>query len=193
MEENCGEQPNSEQEFGSLNGKFQNEQELLKAYQNLEKEFTKKSQELSSLKKQNDAKNSLNDELFFGEKWASDVEKFLLENPKAKNHAVEISNLLIEDKELKNTKNPLQSAWQIWLTKNFKEQEDYLQDESFLEKVCQNNQVKNRVISCYLSEINKRDNTPPILKNSLVGGNLKSRKTTTLEEAKELAKKIFNK
>ncbi len=124
MEQNVGEQPSNENEIGSLNGKFQNEQELLKAYQNLEKEFTKKSQELSSLKKQNDAKSSEQNELFCGESWAGDVEKFLTENPKAKKHAVEISNILIEDKELKKSKNPLQSAWQAWLAKNYMDQED---------------------------------------------------------------------
>ncbi len=201
MEENMsGEQPINEEtkiQNGSPKSKFNSVEELEKAYQNLEKEFTKKSQMLSALEKEkNDANSSeqQNGLPFFEQKtWAQDVEKFLQENPKAKPYAKEISMMLMEDKDLQSAKNPLLSAWQKWLTKNYKDKNDYLSDDQFFDELCQNEKIKNKVITNYLSVLRNRDETPPISSFGFSGIQRNSTKNVTLEEAKELAKKLFNK
>lgn len=198
-EKNIGEQPTLANEVceGSPAKKFSSVEELEKAYQNLEKEFTKKSQQLKRLQKENcDADISSEENVlpfFEQEDWGIKVQNFLQENPKAKQHAKEISKIVMEDKDLQNANNPLLIAWQKWLTKNYKEKDDYLEDEQFFEEICQNEKVKQKIITNYLNEIKTCDETPPISNFGFSGVETKARKTTTLEEAKELAKKIFNK
>lgn len=196
-----GEQPTNlieNAQNGSPALKFESVEELEKAYQNLEKEFTKKSQKLNALlKEKSDAElnGSSNDCLpFFEQKdWDQKIQNFLEENPKAKNHAKEISQMLMEDKDLQKANNPLLMAWQKWLTKNYKDKNDYIEDEQFFEELLQNEKIKNKFITNYLNEIKNRDEIPPITSFGFSGTPKKGYKVSSLEEAKELAKKIFNK
>ncbi len=204
MEEmETGEQPNNlstESQNGSPTTKFSSVEELEKAYQNLEKEFTKKSQTLKKLlkeKEESDAHSCGSQEevlpFFEREDWEQNLQEFLQENPKAKPHAKEISKMVMEDKDLQNANNPLLFAWQKWLTKNYKDKNDYLLDESFYDELLHNEKLKNKIITNYIKEINSRDETPPIMNFGFSGVQKNNYKSTTLEEAKELAKKIFNK
>ena len=156
--ENVGEQPVLEsegmqdgQEKGSPFGKFANAQELKTAYENLEKEFTRKSQLLSSFQKEASSFQNENATTFVEEQhepktveetldvvtdetfdlvenvpyweredWSRQVQDFLEQNPLAKNYAEQISQTVLEDKEILNSKNPLQRAWAKWLEKNFR-------------------------------------------------------------------------
>ena len=196
-----GEQPinlNDEVQNGSPKMKFESVEELEKAYQNLEKEFTKKSQKLKSLlKEKSDANESSSQEnlpFFERENWGEITKIFLQENPKAKIHAKEISKMLMEDKDLQEANNPLLSAWQKWLTKNYKDKNDYLNDEEFFEELLLNEKLKNKFITNYLNEIKNRDEKiPPITSFGFSGIQNNGHKVSSLEEAKELAKKIFNK
>ena len=196
-QEEKGEQPIEQENVlsGSPKTKFQSVEELEKAYQNLEKEFTRKSQILNKMQSEkNSGANSSEVMPFFEqENWAQDIQIFLQENPKAKPHAQEISVMLMEDKDLQQANNPLLKAWQKWLTKNYKEKEDYLLDEQFFDELCQNEKLKSKIINNYLSEIKKRDDVPPISLFGFSGVQNNNHKSATLEEAKELAKKLFNK
>src|SRR5574344_1723568 len=120
-----GEQPNSEQALdsivndknenlgattsqqGSLLGKFNSPEDLLKAYNNLQAEFTRKCQKLSEIQKQvpekGDNETSHEDETkklppaYEQEDWRSKVAVFLTENERAKGFSREISDEILKD------------------------------------------------------------------------------------------------
>ncbi|MBQ8761858.1 MAG: hypothetical protein IJZ26_00870 [Clostridia bacterium] len=190
-DEKVGEQPLVE---GSPFGKFKDAESLKNAYENLEKEFTRKSQLLSSLQKQNEQETSA---MSFFEKnnWNEYVAEFLKENPRAKEYARELSNIVLQDKDIENSNNPLQKAWLKFLENELENNKNYLDNEKNFNKVLTNTKVRDAVIKDYLKHINNRDDTPFIFSKSDGGNavNIKVNAPTTLEEAKEMAKKIFNK
>ena len=193
---NCEEQP---QDCGSSVLKFSCIEELEKAYQNLEREFTKKSQLLSEMLKKEQQKvdepnkTEVGLPFFERENWALEVQDFLSKNPQAKPYAKEISQIAIEDKELQFCNNPLLVAWQKWLTKNYKTTEQLLEDEKFLKDVKNNEKIKKAIISDYINDLKSREVAPPIYSDSGFCGTNVKYGLSSLEEAKELAKKIFNK
>ena len=112
----------------------------------------------------------------------------------AKNYLKQISQMVVEDKELQKSDVPLEKAWLKWLEKNFKTPEELLDDEEFLKHLKSSEKLKKEIIDDYLSQINKSDFTPPIYLKSGTSGVMKnSFKSKSLEEIKELAKKIFSK
>ncbi len=210
-----GEQPKVEN--GSPFGKFESAEKLKTAYENLEREFTRKSQLLSVFQKDqeelkeegnncNDSeskdagcqKEIMSDDVTtpFWEKigWDEEVQKFLKDNPLAKSHAKEISKLVLEDKELLSSERPLYAAWAKWLENNYKTPEQLLSDENFLASVQANEKVRRGVIKNYLTEINSRETTPPLFASSDGAGLSDNRKSPkSFDEVRELVKKIFSK
>ena len=210
-----GEQPQSFD--GSPYGKFEDVESLRNAYENLEKEFTRKSQLLSDFqKKANETsldsqkeeeksltevenlseENKIDNSLPFWQRedWNQQVANFLKDNPLAKNHAKELSKMILEDKALVQNERPLYVAWAKWLEANYKTPEQLLEDENFLKQVQKNDKVVNAVIKDYLLKLNNRENTPPIFASSDFGVSTKvTNRPKTLEEVKEMARKIFNK
>ena len=189
---------------GSSYLKFNSLDDLKNAYQNLEKEFTKKSQLLKKLENEkldNDAKLNIQTENLETEKpywesedWNKKIVSFFEDNPLAKNYLKQISQMVVEDKELQKSDAPLEKAWLKWLENNFKTPEQLLADEEFLKQIKSNEQLKKEIISDYLSQIKNNDFTPPIYLKSGTSGVIKnSLKAKSLEEVKELARKIFSK
>jgi len=129
------------------------------------------------------------------EDWNKQVQDFLIENPLAKQYAKEISKMVMEDKALLKSSRPLYSAWAKWLQNNYKTPEQLLDDEKFLSQVQKNDKVKRGIIKDYLAEISNRQITPPLFANSDGGGvaNGKKQSPQTLDEVREMAKKIFSK
>jgi len=193
------------QDVGSSYLKFNSLDELKNAYQNLEKEFTKKSQLLKKLENEklnSDAENGdiqtkiLEEEKPYWERndWNEKVSTFFENNPLAKNYLKQISQMVVEDKELQKSDIPLEKAWLKWLEKNYKAPEQLLNDEEFLKHLKSSEKLKKEIIDEYLSQINNSDFAPPIYLKSGTSGVMKnSLKTKSLEEVKELARKIFNK
>lgn len=226
-EQNLGEQPdikeepNQSKEAGSPFGKFSDAQTLKQAYDNLEKEFTRKSQLLSNFQKQanddnqfseiqesTDTKDIRTDKIpelqvkevdsaqyWEREDWSKQVQDFLEENPTAKQYAKEISKMIIEDKALLKSNRPLYTAWAKWLQNNYKTPEQLLKDEQFLIQVQNNDKVRRGIIKDYLTGINNRQSTPPLFAVSDGGGVGSGKKQTpqTLDEVREVVKKIFSK
>ncbi len=160
-------------------GKFKNPEELLKAYQELEKEFTKKSQKLSKLKALADGESQgFDDESF---KVAAD--KFFENTPSAKPFAKDIALKIIEKPELKKDKNCLSVALMQVLIDKFRTPEQLMQDGQFLnDYVLSSSKVKDAIIGAYLKDI--RDGQPPA---TLSGDGLQcvapSKKIRSIEEA----------
>lgn len=174
----CGDGADKQDKQQSL-GKFKNPEELLKAYQELEKEFTKKSQKLSKLEAQASEENCDFDE----ESFKVAVDKFFENTPSAKPFAKDIAAKILQNPSLKQDKNCLSVALVQVLIDKFKTPEQLMQDGQFLDEyVLSSSKVKDAVISAYLKGI--REGQPP---RTLSGDGLQcvapSRKITSIEEA----------
>lgn len=164
---------------GSILGKFKNVKDLELAYQNLQAEFTKKSQKLSDvLKSDNEtvAKTSVTasvldaahvsakpaSPLFETEHWKPAVSEFLKKNPAAKNYASEITQTLLGDQAVASLPNALDLAYAQVLAKHFKSENDLLKDESFVnDRILNNADITKKIISKYVSGIRK--NVPTVI------------------------------
>lgn len=161
---------------GSILGKFKNVKELESAYQNLQSEFTKKSQKLSEVLKSDNLANATADNAnistakngdenakpqFEGVAWQETVTNFLKQNPVAKNYASEITSLLASDSELAKLPNALDVAYWKVLATNFKSEQDFLNDEKFVsEKILNNEKIIQKVLKKYVDGIQK---TPAVI------------------------------
>lgn len=157
-------------------GKFKNPTELYKAYCELEREFTKRSQKLKQLESEQGGFAS-------EEQWHAAVDKFFNETPSAKNFAKDIACKIMEEPELKNDKNCLSVALTRVLLDKFKSPEELIHDGQFLEKyVFGSEDIKDRIVKEYLSGV--RSGQPPIM---MVDGGTQcvapSLKPRTIQEA----------
>ncbi len=191
-EEVVREQPELEEENenliaqseGSL-GKFKDAESLLKAYNNLQAEFTKKCQKLSALE------NEKNKTIFYEEDWNKRVANFLEKNPEAKKYSKEISEKILNSPELKSSENALELAWSSIAMKNYVEPEKLASDKTFLNSYIFNNEeIKKQVLENYLKEIKT---APPVISGSR-GAKLSSKEEyapKNLNDAKKIVEKFF--
>ena len=191
-EEIVREQPELEEENenliaqseGSL-GKFKDAESLLKAYNNLQAEFTKKCQKLSALE------NEKNKTIFYEEDWNKRVANFLEKNPEAKKYSKEISEKILNSPELKSSENALELAWSSIAMKNYVEPEKLASDKTFLNSYIFNNEeIKKQVLENYLKEIKT---APPVISGSR-GSKLSSKEEyapKNLNDAKKIVEKFF--
>ncbi len=191
-------------EDGSLYGKFSTADELLKAYNNLQSEFTRKCQKLSEIQKQTAEKGEIetsqNDETkesspaFESDDWRSQVAEFLTHNEKAKSFSREISNEILEDPELQKSKSMLDIAWARVLSKNYRTPAQIAKDENFMENyILSDENIKKKVLGSYLTELQKHQ-APPVIGSGIKGGMsllTKSNKPANLNDAKILVEKLF--
>lgn len=157
-------------------GKFKNPQELLRAYGELEKEFTRRSQRLKELES---AKRTPKSE----EEWKCEVDKFFEEVPTAKAFAKDIANEIIRNPHLKEQDNCLNIALERVLLDKFRTPEQLMQDGQFLKDyVFSSERVKNAIIADYLDGV--REGMPP---HTLISGGMQcvapKVKPKTIEEA----------
>ena len=151
-------------------GKFANAQALLLAYQNLEREFTKKSQQLKQIQKKLSCDN---DEVLCDEKptspQADDMDNSALQNP---------------DLSQKHVDNPVQT--------NDVFADQLVQDKDFLEKyIFANPDVTNQILQRYLLSLSQND-LPATINGS--GGAMSltpPKRPKTIKEASVLAQKLF--
>ena len=120
-----GEGSLNEQKTGSIS-KFKDTDELLRAYQSLEKEFTKKCQQLSEITKerQQDVIPA-----YQNQNWQERVDEFVSHNPSAQKYSQQISEMIINDKTIASSNNPLETAW-AKIVDELKTPEQLLGDES---------------------------------------------------------------
>lgn len=146
----------SENQTNQEIGKFKNPQELLRAYGQLEKEFTKKSQRLKEL--ENEMRTPFKTE----EDWKEAVDKFFERTPSAKPFAKEIAKVIMDNPDMKQDRNCLDVALTSVLVEKFKTPEELLSDGQFLnDYVLCSDTVKEAVIAGYLEEM--RNGMPPTI------------------------------
>lgn len=157
-------------------GKFKNPQELLRAYGELEKEFTRRSQKLKELEAAKQAGITDGD-------WKGTVDKFFKEIPSAKAFARDIATEIVNDPDLRNDANCLNLALMRVLLSKFRTPEQLMNDGQFLDEyVFGSERVKDAVIANYLDGVRRGE--PPY---TLHGGGLQcvapQIKPKTVEEA----------
>ncbi len=134
-------------------GKFKNPQELLRAYGELEKEFTRRSQRLRELENGKQAAMS-------EEGWKAAVDKFFNEIPAAKPFAKEIAGEILSNPELRQNANGLETALVRVLAQKFRTPEQLMQDGQFLnDYVLRSDRVRDAIIADYIDGV--REGLPP--------------------------------
>lgn len=157
-------------------GKFKNPTELLKAYGQLEKEFTRRSQRLKELEE--------GVAPFKSEKeWKGAVDKFFEQTPSARAFAKDIANEIIAHPELKRSRDCFNIALTHVLIDKFRTPEQLMSDGQFLKEYVFNSPVvRDTVIAEYLSSL--RNGQPP---HTMANGGMQivapAKKPGSIEEA----------
>jgi len=165
-------------------GKFKDAESLLKAYNSLQTEFTKKSQRLSELEnsnteftreeKINQAIKELEENHNIAQKFSQDI-KMAVKNIDSADY-----RHIVKEELLKN------------LEKNYKTANEYIADEQFLNDYVYNNQtVRDNIIRDYLSNLT---NTSPVRVVSKISSSIPispPNTPVTIQEAGKLAKNII--
>ncbi|MDR3263477.1 MAG: hypothetical protein LBT30_04125 [Clostridiales bacterium] len=190
-------------------GKFKSAETLLKAYNSLEAEFTKRSQRLKELEKTlnepvpnvqayteaKDGSTKQPTELAkpFGGRgdWVKRVEEFVNNNPKARAYAADITGEILRGAVSFSDENGLLDAYHRVLARNYTEPEKLTENGEFMEKYVYNNAaVKDKIITEYLDGL-KSVNLPKFVGK---GGDmtvLPPKKPKSLEEAGRLAERFL--
>ena len=182
---------------GSLPNKLKTIESLVEAYNNLQAEFTRKSQKLSEMGKELSSlkENTTKKEVPFyeDENYEKMVETFFQENPSAKEYAGEISDLILKDNAFTNEKQPLNKVWAKIVANKFSNLDETLtKDSNLLKRIVKNKTVQDNIIQNYLSSLKEQKTTPVISTHNGTALSLTPKsKPTSLEEAKILAEALF--
>lgn len=200
-EENETKEESAMSEVGSLAngelGKFKSVEALMDAYNSLQAEFTKKCQALSELKKDKTEKEEAVKEDFDADKEIVNDEilnddnfnQFLLENSEAQEYAEEIKEKVSSDNL---NPSPYEVAWAKVLIGKLKDKTEN-SDKIINQYVLSNENVKNKIIESYLSELSKAK-TPMVISSQSgerVSGVMPDA-PKTLKEAKKIVNKMFS-
>lgn len=175
----------SKTEEGSMLGKFKDAESLLAAYNNLEAEFTRKSQKLAELQKK------LQETAVFEHQ--ESIEDFIENAPNNDKYKKEITEILEKDKSISNLPNKFDVALSIIKNAEQKSQE-LLTDEEFLEKnIYSNKRVVDKIISNYLNGLNGISAHPKLISGSAncVHFSPDESKPKTIFEAGEILSKML--
>jgi hypothetical protein len=177
------EQPTVENEGSKELGKFKDANSLLKAYNSLQAEFTKKSQKLAQLENDNERMQNEQTKKVEQEK---EIEEFVSKFEIAKPFSSALKASLQNNSELDIKEETLKL-----LANTYKTAVDYSQDEEFLNNyIFSNQEIKDKIIKDYLSKITQ--NSPIKMDNG--GGSISltpAKKPATIVEASKLAKSII--
>lgn len=198
MEENIIEQPNLEPEIqnvqekeisetqeGSILGRFKDVKTLTDAYTSLQAEFTRKCQKLADFQREKDE-----NAIFYKEKSLDEVLKDEQDKDKYKKEVAEILSL---NKDFDNL--PQKNLIAFKIVKGIeKELTSKLADQEFIDKyINENDNLKNKIISDYLSNLNNISSSPKIINgnsNSVFFAPNKNPKS--LKEAGEIFSRMLN-
>jgi len=127
---------------------------------------------------------------FEGEDWQNSVQHFFLENDDARQFATEIGRIIMQDRAVRESVNPLDKAWIRVLKNNSNPQISENEMEKF---VLQNSAIKQKIIDEYLTELQHKKSAPKVIADR-IGTQVNATKTPrvlNMTDAKELAKKIL--
>lgn len=169
-----------EAEKGETIGKFKSVEALYDAYNNLEKEFTKKCQRLSEIEK---------DKIMDEKKIHEDVERklnlFLSTNGEATPFKDTLLNKVLESDSLKTMEDPFSFAWAEMVFDNLKNPKE--KDSIASNYVLNNDKIKEAIIQNYVNQL--AENKSPIKISSSgnrVATTVTTQKPETLSDAKKM-------
>lgn len=170
---------------GSINlGKFKDAESLLKAYNSLQAEFTKKSQRLSELENSNTE--------FTREEKINQALKELEQNHNIAHKFSQEIKQAVKDVESEDYKQIVQNELLKNLAQNYKSATEYVEDEQFLNSYIYNNQtIRENIIRDYLANLT---NTAPARVVSNISSSIPvspPNTPSTIKEAGKLAKNII--
>lgn len=171
----------NEADNGETVGKFKDVNALLEAYENLEKEFTKKCQRLSELEKdKTQEENNLNLEI------DTKLKAFLSDNGEATSYSEMLKEKVLNDDSLKKMDDPFSYVWAEMVFDRLKGSNN--SDENILTDYIMNNEkIKNMVIENYVNQLT--ENKSPIKISSSgkrVATSVVTQKPETLSDAKKV-------
>ena len=198
MEENILEQPNlepeinhendstiSENQEGSMFGRFKDAKTLLTAYNNLQAEFTRKSQKLSEFQKEFEENANF--------KNYKTIDDFINSTTDSDKYKKDITEILVNDSEINSLPNKYQVAYKI-IREAENKIANNLNNQEFLDKYILNNEnIKSQIINSYLSTLNDISTTPKVItgNSTNVYFSPNTSKPTTLKEAGEIFSKML--
>ena len=178
-------------DLGSKLKKFKDVDDLVSAYNNLQSDYTKKCQALSSLQKRVNEQASPQQNL---QELQTKAKEFFEANANAQKFSNEIAELIFNNEEIKNSKNPFDTAWGELAKKNFKSKEELVRDNDFLQNyIFNNDDIKNKIVKDYFSSINFSE--APTLISTQRGSNMvlaPNSKPKTLKDATKLVEDMFD-
>ena len=199
MNENTLEQPNletennqnidstlSEIQDGSMIGKFKDAKTLLNAYNNLQAEFTRKSQKLAEFQKEYD--DNANFKTF------NTLDDFINTTADSEKYKNEITEILVNDTEINNLPNKYQVAYKV-IKESESKLANNLNSQEFLDKYILNNEnIKSQIINNYLSTLNNISQAPKVISGNSTNIHFSpnTSKPKTLKEAGEIFSKMLN-
>lgn len=125
---------------------------------------------------------------YLSETWSGEVAKFLAANHNAKKFASEIAKELLSDKVLADSPHSLELAYAKVLEKNFKSENELVNDEQFINNyILTSEKVKQKIINNYLQTL-KQSKTPTVISSKSGGfvGLTPQDKPKSLDEAKKI-------
>lgn len=170
---------------GSTNlGKFKDAQSLLKAYNSLQTEFTKKSQRLSELENSNTE--------FTREEKINQAIKELEQNHNIAQRFSQNIKQAVKDVEAGDYRVLVQQEFLRNLENSYRSANEYAEDDEFLKTYVYNNQaIKDNIIREYLANLT---NTSPVRVVSNISSSIPvspPNTPATIQEAGKLAKNII--
>lgn len=169
----------SDKENKDSYGKFRSADELLKAYNSLEGEFTKRSQRLKEMES---VKNSTD--------WEGKVAELIKTYPIAEKFSNEMAQEIRDNSELVKNESCLEKALLSVLSKNYKTTEQLASDTKVIDKVLGDEQNQEKIIADYLVKI-KNKRSPITLPKGGAIPLTPPQRVTSIKEAGEIARKII--
>ena len=176
----------SKAENGEKVGKFKNVEALLDAYNNLEKEFTKKSQRLAEFEK-----DKMEEEKDLDSQVDNKLKTFLSSNGEANSYSEELKKRVLENESLKKMDDPFSYVWAEMIFEKLKGSSET--DGEVANYVLGNEKLKNIVLEKYVNQLT--ENKSPIKISSAgkrVAISTATQKPQNLKDAKDYLKNLFS-
>ncbi len=181
-------EPNiSEAERGVPIGKFKNVEDLFEAYNNLQAEFTRKSQRLAVLEKDKTPEQT-------PEQIAEDgLQAFLSKNQGAVLYAQELKERVMQDESLKKEKDPYGMAWASLLYEKLAGP-NMAKEPLVKNLILKDEELKNLVVENYVEQL-KNQKTPVVMASGSGERVTKvvAPKPDSFEQAKKVVLDMFSK
>lgn len=180
-------------EQGSKFGKFKDVDALLQAYNNLQSDYTKKCQSLSLLQKESRDNENVTPDIPKYD-YLENAKDFFATNQRAKKYEDKLTKIIIEDKDVASSQNPLSSAWNKFLNSKFLDEEELVNNQEFLNQYIFNNEsIKNKIIQEYFNSLNM-SKSPTLISSQKGSESILTpvTKPKTIKEARKLVEDMFN-